>query len=90
MLAMLVSSSSIRRLRRGPLVEEDLAAIEALHPEWVYFGTLTQTHPPALATLDSLLHRLPSARRFYDMNLREGHWNFHLVQCLLKTHPYSS
>ena len=64
------------------LSEVDLAAIEALHPEWVYFGTLTQTHPPALATLDSLLHRLPSAKRFYDMNLREGHWNLPLVQRL--------
>ena len=59
-----------------------LSAIEALKPDWIYYGTLTQTHAPALATLETILHRVPTARRFYDMNLRTGHWNLALVQRL--------
>ena len=64
------------------LEESQFAAIAALQPGWVYFGTLAQTHAPTLATLDALLQRLPGVKRFYDMNLREGHWNLPLVQRL--------
>lgn len=59
-----------------------LSSIEALLPSWVYFGTLTQTHPLALANLEAILQRLPGVKRFYDMNLRKGHWNLPLVQHL--------
>jgi fructokinase len=62
--------------------EGQLTAIAALQPGWIYYGTLAQTHPPALAALDAILQRLPNAKRFYDMNLREGHWNLPLVQRL--------
>lgn len=66
-------------------VNEDLLlAIEDLHPHWIYFGTLTQTHPPSFTALTSILQRLPDIKRFYDMNLREGHWNLSLVQRLSK------
>lgn len=64
------------------LDEARLSALQALHPGWIYFGTLAQTYPPALAILDALLQRLPDVKRFYDMNLREGHWNLPLVQHL--------
>jgi fructokinase len=64
------------------LDEARLSALQAFNPRWIYFGTLAQTHPPALAILDTLLQRLPDAKRFYDMNLREGHWNLPLVQHL--------
>jgi fructokinase len=64
------------------LDEAQLSAIAALQPGWIYFGTLAQTHPPTLALLDKILQRLPGAKCFYDMNLREGHWNLPLVQRL--------
>lgn len=64
------------------LEESQYTAIAALHPGWIYFGTLAQTHASTLATLDALLQRLPGVKRFYDMNLREGHWNLPLVQRL--------
>jgi fructokinase len=64
------------------LEESQFASIAALQPGWIYFGTLAQTHAPTLATLDALLQRLPSVKRFYDMNLRQGHWNLSLVQRL--------
>lgn len=64
------------------LDESQFAAIAALQPGWIYFGTLAQTHPPTLATLDALLQRLSGLKRFYDMNLREGHWNLPLVERL--------
>jgi fructokinase len=66
------------------LEEAQFAALAALQPGWIYFGTLAQTHAPTLATLDALLQRLPGVRRFYDMNLREGHWDLPLVQRLSK------
>jgi fructokinase len=59
-----------------------LAAIAALQPGWIYFGTLAQTHAPTLALLDAIFEQLPGVKRFYDMNLREGHWNLPLVEHL--------
>lgn len=51
-------------------------------PDWVYFGTLAMTEPSSERALKELLHSAPSARRFYDVNLRKGHWNFELVERL--------
>lgn len=51
-------------------------------PDWIYFGTLTETYPRNEAILNHLIARIPKAERFYDMNLREGHWNLDLVQRL--------
>jgi fructokinase len=62
--------------------ETQLAALAALRPGWIYFGTLAQTHPASLLLLEALLRLLPGVQRFYDMNLREGHWNLPLVQRL--------
>jgi fructokinase len=64
------------------LDEASLAAIAALHPGWVYFGTLAQTHAPTFEILKQILERLPESKCFYDMNLRDGHWNLPLVQRL--------
>jgi len=59
-----------------------LRGIQKIRPDWIYFGTLAQT----TARNEDMLHRLisavPAARRFYDINLREGHWNLPLVQRL--------
>ncbi len=59
-----------------------LNALEDLQPDWIYFGTLAQTHPPSEQILHRILERLPEIKCFYDMNLRQGHWNLPLVQRL--------
>jgi fructokinase len=59
-----------------------MSAIEAFDPQWIYFGTLAQTNQPTEDILRRLLSRLPKARCFYDINLRDGHWNLPLVQRL--------
>lgn len=49
---------------------------------WLYFGTLAQTQPDNERLLRELMARVPGVRGFYDMNLREGHWNLALVRRL--------
>ena len=64
------------------LNDERLAAIFNLRPSWIYFGTLAQTDSLAEDNLRRILQGVPGAKCFYDMNLREGHWNLPLVQRL--------
>jgi fructokinase len=64
--------------------DSHLARLQKFNPDWVYYGTLAQTDPPAEEILRQILQRSPQAKRFYDMNLRTGHWNLPLVQRLLK------
>ncbi len=54
----------------------------AMEFNWIYFGTLLHTNPRVQAQTLELLHGLPNARRFYDMNLRTGHWSLPLVERL--------
>lgn len=55
----------------------------AEHPaDWLYFGTLLQTHPSIEQATTALVRQSPHLRCFYDMNLRTGHWDFALVQRL--------
>jgi fructokinase len=51
-------------------------------PDWIYFGTLANAHPPNEALLASLVEQLQPVRCFYDMNLRDGHWNLPLIERL--------
>lgn len=60
----------------------DLERLCDLAPEWIYFGTLAQTCPQTEALLQEILTHLPKARRFYDVNLRRGHWHLPLVERL--------
>jgi fructokinase len=65
----------------------DLAApvrerIRNLNPDWIYFGTLYHTSRQALSATLSLLEEMPSAKRFYDVNLREGNWTLTTVEQL--------
>ena len=64
------------------LNEMQVAQLAALHPEWIYFGSLAQTGAENEAMLQRLIRQLPGVRCFYDINLREGHWNLALVQRL--------
>ena len=67
-----------------------LAELQKLKPDWLYMGTLFQTEPAMEALVHSLVEQLPGVRCFYDMNLRQGHWNLALVErlcnsaCVLK------
>lgn len=67
------------RLVTEPELTHRLAAIK---PCWIYFGTLAQTEFRNEQLLRDLVQRIPDLKRFYDMNLREGHWNMSLVQRL--------
>lgn len=62
--------------------DEETRKISTLHPEWMYFGTLTQTSRQNEALVSALTHRFRGISCFYDLNLRDGHWNFPLVQRL--------
>lgn len=62
--------------------DEIFARLRALHPDWIYFGTLAQTDSRNEELLLHLIRQCPAAKHFYDMNLRAGHWNFALVQRL--------
>lgn len=64
------------------LSARDVQAISALNPEWVCFGSLYHMSSHALASTLRLLRALPSAKRFYDVNLREGNWNLAAVEQL--------
>lgn len=59
-----------------------LSKISYVRPEWIYFGTLAQSMGRGEQQLKRLLTANPQARCFYDVNLREGHWNLDLVQRL--------
>lgn len=50
--------------------------------DWLYFGTLMQTEPHIEQIIEHLAQTLPKIRCFYDINLREGHWNLPLVERL--------
>jgi fructokinase len=64
------------------LSEQELKRIAELKPDWIYLGTLYHTSPQALASTKRLLRAVPKAKRFYDVNLREGHWNLATIEAL--------
>ena len=56
--------------------------IHKLCPDWIYFGTLAMTNVRTEAALRRIVECAPRAQRFYDMNLRTGHWNLDLIKRL--------
>lgn len=64
------------------LNESALRKLAGLHPDWIYFGTLVQTAIANEKLLNRLIAAVPSARCFYDMNLRYGQWSLDLVRRL--------
>lgn len=64
------------------LAESELERIAALKPDWVYLGTLYHMSAHSLASTKRLLKAVPNARRFYDVNLREGHWHLATIEDL--------
>ena len=64
-------------------VDEDLISrIMQFQAQWIYFGTLAHAIDEGEQRLIRLLRAQPDAKRFYDINLRKGHWRLSLVQRL--------
>jgi fructokinase len=61
---------------------DSLAPIDYEHLDWIYFGTLALTEHRSERVLETILRNAKNARRFYDVNLREGHWSQELVERL--------
>ena len=61
------------------LTDHELTQIAKLTPEWIYLGTLYHMSRRSLASTNKLLAAAPKARRFYDINLRDGHWSLATV-----------
>lgn len=59
-----------------------LKRIADLRPDWIYFGTLYHMAAHSLASTLKLLNTVPFSRRFYDVNLREGHWSLATIEKL--------
>ncbi len=59
-----------------------LKRIASLQPDWIYFGTLFHMSGSAMASTLKLLQAVPAARRFYDVNLRDGNWSLGVVEQL--------
>ena len=64
------------------LLAEALDRIAAHQPDWIYFGTLYHMSSQALNSTRKLLKAVPEAQRFYDVNLRPGHWNLAAIEQL--------
>jgi len=64
------------------LTRPQLQRLADLQPQWIYFGTLYHTTKRALDTTLKLLAALPFAKRFYDVNLRDGNWSLATVEQL--------
>lgn len=60
-----------------------LARMSAWRPDWIYFGTLHQSDASAHSETMKLLDAIPSARRFYDVNLRRNSYTLELVLKLM-------
>lgn len=64
------------------LTHQELKRIAELQPDWIYLGTLYHMSAHSLASTRKLLKAVPKARRFYDVNLREGHWSLATIEQL--------
>src|SRR5271157_5984298 len=64
------------------LTAAQLQRIAELRPQWIYYGTLYHMSGQALVSTLKLLEAVPSARCFYDVNLRDGHWRLAVVEQL--------
>ena len=59
--------------------QETLRRLREFAPDWIYFGTLAQTESRNEQTVNRIVESFPNAKRFYDINLRDGHWSLDLV-----------
>lgn len=64
------------------LTRPQFKSLVEVQSHWIYFGTLFHTSRRNLDSTMKLLDTLPSARCFYDVNLRDGNWNLATVEHL--------
>jgi fructokinase len=67
------------------LSEEKARTLTSWNPAWLYYGTLFPSCPHAKTLLDQVFAVVPTAPRFYDVNLRPGFESPDLVDQLLRT-----
>jgi fructokinase len=67
------------------LSEERVRTLTRWNPAWLYYGTLFPSCPHARSVLDQIFTAVPTAARFYDLNLRPGFESPDLVDDLLRT-----
>lgn len=68
---------------RVELSDADIGEIAVWSPQWLYFGTLFLCTDQAQSTLGRIIEAIPTATRFYDINLRPGCYTPELVRRLL-------
>jgi fructokinase len=66
------------------LAPADFRALLNPIPDWIYFGTLQQMSTPAHEITLRLLEAAPTARVFYDVNLRANSYTNELVRSLAR------
>ena len=66
------------------IAPEDFRTLLAPPPDWIYFGTLQQMSATAHELTMQFLKTTPTARRFYDVNLRVDSYTPELVRALAK------
>jgi fructokinase len=64
------------------LTDQELKRIAEIRPDWIYLGTLYHMSAQAMASTRKLLKAVPKAKRFYDVNLRPGHWSLATIEQL--------
>lgn len=64
------------------LTDQELKRIAEIQPDWIYLGTLYHMSAQAMASTRKLLKAVPKAKRFYDVNLRPGHWSLTTIEQL--------
>src|SRR5580765_3028584 len=62
---------------------EGLDRLAAWNPDWICFGTLLSVYPRGRKVLFETMDTLPTAGRFYDVNLRPKSFSQELVLALL-------
>jgi fructokinase len=66
------------------LSSANFSALLTPPPDWICFGTLQQMSVPARDLTQRLLDAAPTARRFYDVNLRANSYTPNLVRTLIQ------
>ncbi len=61
-----------------------LERVRVIAPQWLCFGTLFAHPQSGLDTIRQVMESCPG-RRFYDVNLRDGHYHWDTVEALLQS-----
>ena len=65
------------------LTPGQIESLASTSPQWIYFGTLAQASLAVRKTTSRLAAAIPTAKRFYDVNLRKNSYTPEIVLQLL-------